>query len=37
MEDWGASLVSIENPQTTLESLFLDAVKTQLPTPPAKS
>ena len=37
VEDWGASVVSIENPQTTLESLFLDAVKTERPpTPPSK-
>ncbi|MBI5822013.1 MAG: ABC transporter ATP-binding protein [Verrucomicrobia bacterium] len=37
VEDWGASVVSIENPQTTLESLFLDAVKAQqTPTPPTK-
>jgi ABC-2 type transport system ATP-binding protein len=31
VEDWGASVVSIENPQTTLESLFLEAVKTERP------
>ena len=37
VEEWGASVVSVENPQTTLESLFLDAVKQEPPpTPPSK-
>jgi ABC-2 type transport system ATP-binding protein len=34
VEEWGANVVSIENPQTTLESLFLDAVKSNPPSPP---
>jgi ABC-2 type transport system ATP-binding protein len=37
VEDWGATLISVEHPQTTLESLFLDAVnKAPSPTPPEK-
>ncbi|MBI5396348.1 MAG: ABC transporter ATP-binding protein [Verrucomicrobia bacterium] len=36
-DDWGANLVSVEHPQTTLEDLFLDAVaraRQQPPNPP---
>jgi len=37
VEDWGASLVDVDHPQTTLESLFLEAVKnSQSPIPPTK-